>query len=108
MSDFIIYSVEAAHIKAVVKEFGPSTKVGAIVAGQTSVKAPEKQAFEEFLPADTMICSVHSLHGPSVTTEGQPLVSKMIGDEGWPCSCARREREHSQDSSCDLLDPRGA
>ncbi|WVR03321.1 hypothetical protein IAU60_000312 [Kwoniella sp. DSM 27419] len=74
LSDFIIYSVEAAAIAAVVREYGPSTKVGAVVAGQTSVKAPEKEAFERWLPGDVGITSVHSLHGPSVTTEGQPLI----------------------------------
>ncbi|WVQ93897.1 hypothetical protein IAU59_000975 [Kwoniella sp. CBS 9459] len=74
LSDFIIYSVEAAAISPVVREYGPSTKVGAVVAGQTSVKAPEKEAFERWLPADVGITSVHSLHGPTVTTEGQPLI----------------------------------
>jgi prephenate dehydrogenase (NADP+) len=75
LSDFIIYSVESSAIWPVVKEYGPSTKVGATVAGQTSVKAPEKEAFEAWLPEDVDVVSVHSLHGPSVTTEGQPLVS---------------------------------
>lgn len=51
-----------------------ATKVGAIVSGQTSVKAPEREAFEKHLPADVSIVSVHSLHGPTVTTEGQPFV----------------------------------
>ncbi|KAI9636087.1 putative Prephenate dehydrogenase [Dioszegia hungarica] len=74
LSDFIVYSVEAAHIGACVKEYGPSTKVGATVAGQTSVKAPEKQAFETYLPQDCAVVSLHSLHGPGVTTEGQPLI----------------------------------
>ncbi|OCF59836.1 prephenate dehydrogenase (NADP+) [Kwoniella mangroviensis CBS 10435] len=74
ISDFIIYSVEAAAMTAVVREYGPSTKIGAVVAGQTSVKAPEKEAFEKYLPADVGITSVHSLHGPTVTTEGQPLI----------------------------------
>lgn len=74
ISDFIIYSVEAAYISSVVEQYGPSTKFGATVAGQTSVKAPEKEAFEKWLPDDVGIVSVHSLHGPSVTTEGQPLV----------------------------------
>lgn len=73
-ADFIIYSVEAAYIGDVVAEYGPSTKIGATVAGQTSVKAPEKAAFDKYLPADVDIVSVHSLHGPGVTTEGQPLV----------------------------------
>ncbi|WVQ64631.1 uncharacterized protein L199_002798 [Kwoniella botswanensis] len=74
ISDFIIYSVEAAAMTSVVKEYGPSTKIGAVVAGQTSVKAPEKEAFEKYLPEDVGITSVHSLHGPTVTTEGQPLI----------------------------------
>ncbi|OBZ65706.1 putative prephenate dehydrogenase [NADP(+)] [Grifola frondosa] len=74
VSDFIMYSVEAEYIDRVVEEYGPSTKVGAIVAGQTSVKAPEKAAFEKYLPEDVHIVSCHSLHGPSVSPLGQPLV----------------------------------
>ncbi|CAD6564189.1 MAG: prephenate dehydrogenase (NADP(+)) [Tremellales sp. Tagirdzhanova-0007] len=74
LSDLIIYSVEAAHIVSCVATYGPSTKLGAIVAGQTSVKAPEREAFERYLPDDVDIVSVHSLHGPTVTTEGQPLI----------------------------------
>jgi len=81
ISDFIIYSVESSSIIPIVKEYGPSTKLGATVAGQTSVKAPEKEAFEKYLPKDVDIVSVHSLHGPTVTTEGQPLVSLERVDE---------------------------
>jgi prephenate dehydrogenase (NADP+) len=51
-----------------------ATKVGAIVAGQTSVKAPEQAAFEKYLPADVHIISCHSLHGPTISPVGQPLV----------------------------------
>jgi prephenate dehydrogenase (NADP+) len=46
----------------------------AVVAGQTSVKAPEKDAFEKYLPEDVHIVSCHSLHGPTVNPIGQPLV----------------------------------
>ncbi|KAG2136081.1 uncharacterized protein EDB93DRAFT_1254064 [Suillus bovinus] len=74
ISDFIMYSVEAEYIDRVVSQYGPSTKVGAIVSGQTSVKTPEKDAFEKYLPPDVHIVSLHSLHGPSVSPEGQPLV----------------------------------
>jgi len=74
ISDFIMYSVEAEFIDQVVSTYGPSTKVGAIVAGQTSVKAPEKAAFEKYLPKDVLIVSCHSLHGPTVSPLGQPLV----------------------------------
>ena len=49
-------------------------RVGAIVAGQTSVKAPEREAFETYLPRDVYIVSCHSLHGPHVDPRGQPLV----------------------------------
>lgn len=52
----------------------PATKVGAIVSGQTSVKAPEKAAFEKHLPNDVHIVSIHSLHGPTVSPVGQPFV----------------------------------
>jgi prephenate dehydrogenase len=54
-----------------------ATKLNSVVAGQTSVKAPEKIAFERYLPEDVYIVSIHSLHGPTVTTEGQPLVSSF-------------------------------
>ena len=74
VSDFIIYSVEAAHIDQIVATYGPSSKVGAIVGGQTSCKRPEIMAFEKHLPEDIKIITVHSLHGPKVNTEGQPLV----------------------------------
>ncbi|BGP17434.1 hypothetical protein JCM10213_003283 [Rhodosporidiobolus nylandii] len=73
-SDFIIYSVEAAFLDKVVAMYGPSTKVGAIVSGQTSVKAPERAAFEKYLPEDVNIVSIHSLHGPTVPTDGQALI----------------------------------
>lgn len=58
----------------VVKEYGPSTKLNAIVGGQTSCKAPEIEAFERHLPSDVHIVSCHSLHGPNVDPRGQPLV----------------------------------
>ncbi|OJJ46671.1 hypothetical protein ASPZODRAFT_117350 [Penicilliopsis zonata CBS 506.65] len=74
VSDFIIYSVEAGVIDRVVAQYGPSTKVGAIVGGQTSCKAPELAAFEKHLPTDVEIVSCHSLHGPKVNPKGQPLV----------------------------------
>lgn len=57
-----------------VAEYGPSTKVGAIVGGQTSCKAPELAAFERHLPSDVEIVTCHSLHGPGVDPKGQPLV----------------------------------
>lgn len=89
-SDFIVYSVEAEFIDQVVAQYGPcecllifgapeadsrkATKLGAIVSGQTSVKAPERAAFEKHLPDDVHIVSCHSLHGPTVQPRDQPLV----------------------------------
>ncbi|POY72148.1 hypothetical protein BMF94_4785 [Rhodotorula taiwanensis] len=73
-SDFIIYSVEAAYLDRVVAQYGSSTKVGAVVSGQTSVKAPERAAFERYLPADVNVVSIHSLHGPTVPSDGQALI----------------------------------
>ncbi|KAI0480943.1 prephenate dehydrogenase [Xylariaceae sp. FL0804] len=73
-SDYIIYSVEAAAIDAVVAKYGPSTKRNAIVGGQTSCKSPEMKAFEAHLPPDVDIVSCHSLHGPRADTKDQPLV----------------------------------
>ncbi|MBI2629598.1 prephenate dehydrogenase/arogenate dehydrogenase family protein [Candidatus Pacearchaeota archaeon] len=72
-SDLIFYSVEAENIGRVAKQFGPSTKTGAIVAGQTSVKTPEIEAFERYLPEDANIVTCHSLHGPTVSPVGQSL-----------------------------------
>ncbi|KAK4152855.1 hypothetical protein C8A00DRAFT_44151 [Chaetomidium leptoderma] len=73
-SNYIIYSVEAAAIGRVVAQYGPSTRLGAIVGGQTSCKDPEIKAFEEHLPSDVDIVSCHSLHGPNVDPHDQPLV----------------------------------
>lgn len=73
-SDMLLFSVEADKIKEVVARFGPYAKPGAIVAGQTSVKHPEIAAFEEFLPTDTYIITIHALHGPGFTPKGQKLV----------------------------------
>ncbi|QEU61166.1 Tyr1 [Kluyveromyces lactis] len=73
-SDYIIYSVEAENIENIVKMYGAASKVGSIVGGQTSCKNAEINAFEKYLPSDCEIVSVHSLHGPKVNTEGQPLV----------------------------------
>lgn len=72
-SDMIFYSVEAENIEEVVKQYGPSTKTGAIVAGQTSVKNPEIKAFDKYLPKDINIVTCHSLHGPTVSPIGQSL-----------------------------------
>ncbi|EOD49894.1 putative prephenate dehydrogenase protein [Neofusicoccum parvum UCRNP2] len=72
--DYIIYSVPAEAIDSVVAKYGPSTKLGGIVGGQTSCKAPEIAAFEKHLPPDVEIVPVHSLHGPGVDPKGQPLV----------------------------------
>ncbi|KAI0241814.1 prephenate dehydrogenase (NADP(+)) [Massospora cicadina] len=83
-SDYIIYSVEAENIGRAVAQYGPASKVGAVVGGQvsyrtaliaakTSVKAPEIHAFEAHLPADTEIVTCHSMHGPNVDPTAQPL-----------------------------------
>ncbi|MDO8741195.1 MAG: prephenate dehydrogenase [Candidatus Woesearchaeota archaeon] len=72
-SDLIFYSVEAENIGRAAMQSGPSTKTGAIVAGQTSVKTPEIEAFEKYLPKDVHIVTCHSLHGPSVSPDGQGL-----------------------------------
>lgn len=50
------------------------------------MKAPEKEAFEKYLPKDVQIVSLHSLHGPGVSPEGQPLVSVFFASS-FSCSC---------------------
>ena len=72
--DLIIYSVEADRLEQVVAECGPSTKYGAIVAGQTSVKTPEIETFEKYLPADARIITFHAMHGPGFEPKGQKLI----------------------------------
>jgi prephenate dehydrogenase (NADP+) len=74
ISDLIIYSVEADRMPQVVGEFGSSTKYGAIVAGQTSVKTPEITTFEKYLPADAQIITFHGMHGPGFKPKGQKLI----------------------------------
>ncbi|KAK7751293.1 prephenate dehydrogenase (NADP(+)) [Diatrype stigma] len=83
------WSVEAAVIDRVVAEYGPSTKLNAIVGGQTSCKDPEIKAFEDHLPADVDIVSCHSLHGPGVDSRDQPLV--LIKHRASDASFARVE-----------------
>lgn len=72
--DVIFYNVEADRIAEVVMSYAASTKYGAIVAGQTSVKHPEIAAFEKHLPPDVHIITCHSLHGPAFETVGQKLI----------------------------------
>src|SRR3989338_8241184 len=74
--DFIVYSVPIETIDAVVKQYGPLTKSGAIVSGQTSVKTPEVMAFQKYLPkdSDVNIIPCHSMHGRSVSPKGKQLV----------------------------------
>ncbi len=72
--DVIFYSVEAEKIAEVVRQYGPSTKYGAIVGGQTSVKHPEIEAFEKYLPKNINIITCHSLHGPAFQPKGQKII----------------------------------
>ncbi|HTI61019.1 prephenate dehydrogenase [Mucilaginibacter sp.] len=72
--DLVIYSVEADRLADVVAAYGPSTKYGAIVAGQTSVKHPEIAIFEKHLPADAQIITFHAMHGPGFEPKGQKLI----------------------------------
>ncbi|MBK0377761.1 prephenate dehydrogenase [Mucilaginibacter segetis] len=74
VSDLIVYSVEADKLEQVVAAFGASTKYGAIVAGQTSVKHPEIAIFEKHLPADAKIITFHAMHGPGFEPKGQKLI----------------------------------
>jgi len=73
-NDLIIYSVEADRLEQVAAEYGPATKYGAIVAGQTSVKTPEIAIFEKYLPADAKIITFHAMHGPGFEPKGQKLI----------------------------------
>eukprot|EP01060_Flectonema_neradi_P032077 TRINITY_DN5032_c0_g1_i2.p1 TRINITY_DN5032_c0_g1~~TRINITY_DN5032_c0_g1_i2.p1 ORF type:complete len:439 (+),score=70.92 TRINITY_DN5032_c0_g1_i2:70-1386(+) len=75
-ADLIVYSVEANNLKKVVEKYAPTSKVGCIVMGQSSVKQIEIDAFDEFVPKDCHIMPIHSLHGPTVKdTCGQTMVA---------------------------------
>lgn len=73
-SDYIIYSVETENLDRCVSMYAKSSKVGSIVASQSSVKHPELETFNAHLPEDVQIVSLHSLHGPSLSPENQPLI----------------------------------
>lgn len=73
-ADFLLFSVETANIGKVVAYVADSIKEGSIVAGQTSVKTPEIEAFEKYLPVDVHIFTCHSLHGRAFSTKGQKLI----------------------------------
>jgi len=74
LCDFIFYAVEAEKIAEVVAACALSTKVGAIVTGMTSVKTPEIEAFEKYLPKEIELIITHSLHGAGFKTKGQKLI----------------------------------
>ena len=73
-SDLVIYSVEADGLDRVVAQYAAYTKPGAIVAGQTSVKTPEIETFEKYLPANVHIITFHAMHGPGFQPKGQKLI----------------------------------
>jgi len=72
-SDMIFYSVPAFEIGKIVEEYAPSTSSDALIAGLTSVKAPEIKAFDQNLPNNPIVTG-HSLHGPGIKTSGKNLV----------------------------------
>lgn len=74
-SDFVLFCVETENIDAVVKQIAPAISETAIVAGQTSIKAPEIAAFEKYLKPQTNIATIHPLHGPAVNPKGQTLIA---------------------------------
>lgn len=72
-ADYILFCVETEKIASVVASVSPFFTEKKIVGGQTSVKYPEILAFDTYLPADTEIFTLHSLHGPQVDPKGQTL-----------------------------------
>ncbi|RRN76894.1 prephenate dehydrogenase, partial [Pseudoxanthomonas sp. SGD-10] len=74
IADFLFYAVEAEKISEVVASCALYTKKNAIVTGMTSVKTPEIEAFERYLPKETSLIITHSLHGPAFPTKGQKLI----------------------------------
>ena len=73
-ADFVIFAVETHAIEKVVSEAAQYIESQTIVAGQTSIKAPEMEAFEKYLNPKTPIVTVHSLHGPNISPINQILL----------------------------------
>ncbi len=73
-ADFLLFSVETSNIKKVVASVADHIRAGSIVAGQTSVKHPEIEAFDTYISKDIHVFTCHSLHGPSFSTSGQKLI----------------------------------
>jgi prephenate dehydrogenase (NADP+) len=74
-ADFVLFSVETENIDSVVKSYSKHINSNAIVAGQTSIKAPEIAAFVNYLSPSVNITTIHALHGPSVNPIGQTLIA---------------------------------
>lgn len=74
IADFLLFSVETSNISQAVASVAQHIKPNTIVAGQTSVKHPEIEAFEIYLNDDVYVFTCHSLHGPSFSTAGQKLI----------------------------------
>ncbi|WP_345950765.1 prephenate dehydrogenase [Mucilaginibacter sp. PAMB04274] len=74
VSDLLIYSVEAELMEQVIAQSCDAIKYGAIVAGQTSVKHPEIELFDKYLPADVQIITFHAMHGGGFEPAGQKLI----------------------------------
>ncbi|MBI2173134.1 MAG: prephenate dehydrogenase [Candidatus Aenigmarchaeota archaeon] len=65
VSDLTIYAVPAEEIGSVVEQYGPSARKGTIVSGQTSVKTPEIDAFDRYLPNGVSVVPTHFLFKPT-------------------------------------------
>jgi prephenate dehydrogenase (NADP+) len=74
-ADLVLFCVETECIGDVVQSLAPYIKDEAIVAGQTSIKAPEIKAFEQYLSSKVSLATIHALHGPHVNTRGQTLIA---------------------------------
>lgn len=72
--DFIMFCVETDNIAAVVEQMAPHIPSNCIVSAQTSVKAPEINAFDKFLNKNIQVIGSHALFGPHVNPEGQTLI----------------------------------
>ncbi|MEK6968102.1 MAG: NAD(P)-binding domain-containing protein [Nanoarchaeota archaeon] len=77
-ADFVLYCVPTDKVSEVMAQTLPFVKNGAIVGGQTSRKAPEKQAFDEFVQANPdrrlQYFSIHTMCNPQVAN---PATSRL-------------------------------
>ncbi|MGL4632085.1 MAG: prephenate dehydrogenase/arogenate dehydrogenase family protein [Leadbetterella sp.] len=108
--DFLLICVETSKISELVKSLSSKIKKPLIISAQTSVKAPEAEAFDQYLPVFVEVVGSHALFGPQVSLSGQnvalfnhrasessfDMVSKLYKDLGCNIVVLKSAKEHDK------------